>query len=342
MKKIRIAINGFGRIGKTAFRIAWQYHRKNVDVVAINDPNSTECAAQVLKYDSVYHLFPFDVGFTARDLVVDGKHIPKLVELDPAQLPWKKMKVDVVLECTGVFTKKQDAAKHLTAGAQAVIISAPAKGGEHVGTYVMGVNHTQHSAAKEPLISNASCTTNSIAPVMQVLDEVFGIKKAMMSTIHGYTADQNLVDGSHRDPRRARSAAINIVPTTTGAATATAETVPSLRGIFDGVAFRVPVPVGSVSDITALLKRKVTVDDVNAALTEASKSKRYKGILAVTHDPMVSSDIIGNPVSSLVDLQLTNVVAGNLVKVVAWYDNEYGYSHRLVEQAIAVGKDLIT
>ncbi|MBI2411440.1 MAG: type I glyceraldehyde-3-phosphate dehydrogenase [Candidatus Kerfeldbacteria bacterium] len=337
-KKIRIAINGFGRIGKIAFKIAYEHHADEVEIVAINDLSTEAQAAEVLKYDSVYRAFPHTVSSGSGFISVDGVQFKKFAEKEPEKLPWKDLAVDVVLECTGVFTNKEGAARHLAGGAKVVIISAPAKTGEPVGTFVLGVNHEDFDATKDQVISNASCTTNCIAPVMEVLERTFGIEKAMMSTIHGYTADQNLVDGFHKDPRRARSAALNIVPTTTGAAIATAETVPQLNGIFDGLAFRVPVPVGSVSDITALLKRDVTAEEVNAALTSAAETPRYKGILEVTNDPIVSSDVIGRSVSSLVDLALTNVVGGNLVKVVAWYDNEYGYSHRLIEQAIGVGR----
>lgn len=340
-KKVRIAINGFGRIGKMAFKVAFEHHRDELEIVAINDPNTIDQAVQTLKYDSVYGAFPFSVESEGEEaLIVDGVSIPKLCELDPEKLPWGKMDVDVVLECTGVFRTKEGAEKHVTAGAKTVIISAPAKGDTPVGTYVIGVNHSEHDAATEPVISNASCTTNSIAPVMEILESTFGIEKAMMSTIHGYTADQNLVDGTHKDPRRARSAAINIVPTSTGAAKATGLTVPALAKIFDGMAFRVPVPVGSVSDITAVLKKDVTAEEVNAAFIEASESPRYKGVLGVTSDPVVSSDIVGNRLSSIVDLEMTAVVAGNMVKVVSWYDNEFGYSHRMVEQALQIGADL--
>lgn len=333
-KKVRIAINGFGRIGKNAFKVAYERFLDQVEIVAINDPNPTEFAAQGLQYDSIYHRFPHDVSFDEEHIIVGDQKFPKISELDPEQLPWKEMDVDVVLECTGVFREKEKAQKHIDAGAKLVVISAPGSGSDPVPTYVMGVNHNDCDIATSPVISNASCTTNCIAPVIQVLTQEFGIEKAMMSTIHGYTADQNLVDGMHKDPRRARSGAINIVPTSTGAATATGQTVPEVQGIFDGVAFRVPVPVGSVSDITALLKKDVSVEDVNEALTKAAESDRYKDILGVTTDPIVSTDIIANPLSSLVDLSLTNVVGGNLVKVVSWYDNEYGYSNRLVEQAI--------
>lgn len=327
-----------------AFKIAFEHHQDTIEIVAVNDPGPVEDAAFKLKYDSVYHSFKHDVSTEGDALVVDGVKIPKYSVLEPEQLPWKDLNVDVVLECTGVFRDKEGAGKHLQAGAKIVIISAPAKGEESgssdVGTFVMGVNHEEHDASTQQVISNASCTTNCIAPVMEVLESSFGIEKAMMSTIHAYTADQRLVDGTHKDPRRARSAAINIIPTETGAAVATGLTVPALKGIFDGISFRVPVPVGSVSDITAVLKKEVTAEEVNKALTDAAHSDRYKGIMDVTNDPIVSSDIIGSSLSSLVDLQLTNVVGGNMVKVVAWYDNEYGYSHRLVEQAREVGKDL--
>lgn len=339
MAKTRVAINGFGRIGKTAFKIIWSKFQKQLEVVAINDPNSAENVAHSLRYDSVYRDFEHQVSFGVDHIKVDGHKIFKFTQLEPQKLPWKKLKVDVVLECTGVFTTKEKASWHAQAGAKVVIISAPAKG-DGVGTYVMGVNHQDFDVTKERVISNASCTTNCIAPIMQILEENFGIEKAMMSTIHGYTADQNLVDGSHRDPRRGRSAGLNIVPTSTGAARVTSLVVPQLKGIFDGMAFRVPVPVGSVSDITAVLKRAVTKEEVNNVLSRAASGKRYKGILAVTSDPVVSSDIIGCSVSALVDLQLTTVLGGNMVKVVVWYDNEYGYSHRLVEQAVEVSKQL--
>lgn len=342
MSKTRIAINGFGRIGKMAFKIAMEQHRDAVEIVAVNDPNPVEDAVQGLKYDSVYREFPYEVSHDENNVIVDGVSIPKLTEMDPAQLPWKEMNVDIVLECTGVFRTKEGAGKHIEAGAKSVIISAPAKGDNPVTTYVMGVNTAGDlvGQAEDMIFSNASCTTNCIAPVMEVMNRAFGVEKAMMSTIHGYTADQRLVDGTHKDARRARAAAINIIPTSTGAAIATGQAVPEVNGIFDGMAFRVPVPVGSISDITLVLKKDVTVEEVNAALEEAAASERYAGVLGVTTDPIVSSDIIGNKLSSIVDLPLTKVVGGNLVKVVSWYDNEYGYSNRLVEQAIEVGKDM--
>lgn len=339
MKKIRVGINGFGRIGKMAFKIAYEKHRDEMEIVGINDLGASDQAVMMLKYDSVYGTFEHDLTYGDDFIAVDGEKFPKFAEKDPTQLPWKKLDVDVVLECTGAFTSKEKASMHLAAGAKSVIISAPAKGGD-VGTYVMGVNHHDHNAKKEPVLSNASCTTNCIAPVMQVLESTFGIEKAMMTTVHAFTADQRLVDGTHKDPRRARNAAINIIPTSTGAASATGETIPALKGIFYGLSLRVPIPVGSVSDITAVLKKNVTIEEVNEALTKAAATPRMKGIMEVTNDPIVSSDIVGKPLSSLVDLQLTNVVGGNMVKVVAWYDNEFGYSNRLIEQAISVGKDL--
>ncbi len=338
-KKTRIAINGFGRIGSQAFKIAFEDHKDDLEIVAVNDPSPIEDSVFKLKYDSVYGKFKHDVSSKGEDLIVDGVTIKKFGEREPELLPWKDLDIDVVLECTGVFRDKEGAGKHIQAGAKSVIISAPAKGDDAIGTYVMGVNHDKHDVKEQQIISNASCTTNCIAPVMYVLENTFGIEKAMMSTIHGYTADQRLVDGTHSDPRRARSAAINIIPTETGAAAATGLTIDSLQGKFDGMAFRVPVPVGSVSDITAVLKKDVTVEEVNKAFEEAAATDRFKNIMGVTYDPIVSTDIIGNPLSSLVDLSLTMVVGGNLLKVISWYDNEYGYSHRLVEQAREVGKD---
>ena len=327
---INIAINGFGRIGRHAFKIAWE--KKNIRVVAINDLTDTKTLAHLLKYDTAYGKYEREVKFDEKNLIIAGKKVPVFAEKDPTLLPWGKLKVDVVLECTGRFTDKISAEQHVKAGARKVIISAPAKGGD-VPTYVRGVNCGLVGKEKSKVINNASCTTNCIAPVMAVLDEAFGIQKAMMSTVHGYTADQNLQDGPHKDLRRARAAAENIVPTTTGAAKAVGEVKTNLKGIFDGVAFRVPVPTCSLSDITAVLKKNVTKEEINKALVAASKTARFKGILICTEEPLVSSDYIGNSNSSIVDLPLTNVVGGNLVKVVAWYDNEMGYSNRLVEMA---------
>jgi glyceraldehyde 3-phosphate dehydrogenase len=327
---VRIAINGFGRIGRQAFKTALEHSK--VQVVGINDLTDTATLAHLLKHDTAYGHYGKKVEFDENNIIVEGKKYPVFAQKDPSALPWGKLKVDVVLECTGRFTKKEDAMLHVNAGARKVIISAPAKG-KDVPTYVMGVNGDKAKAEKSEIINNASCTTNCIAPVMAVLEETFGIEKAMMSTVHGYTADQNLQDGPHKDLRRARAAAANVAPTTTGAAKAVGEAIPSLQGIFDGVSFRVPVPTVSLSDITAVLKKNTTKEEINAALMKAEKSARFKGILTTTNEQLVSSDFIGNTASTIVDLSLTNVVGGNLVKVVAWYDNEVGYSHRLVELA---------
>ena len=332
----KIAINGFGRIGKSAFKAALK--RDDVEVVAINGLSPVETTAHLFKYDTVYGKYPGEVSTKGKDkLVVDGKEYLKLREKDPEKLPWKDLDVDVVLECTGIFREKEDAAKHLKAGAKRVIISAPAKGDDPVGTYVLGVNQEEMKDGEE-IISNASCTTNCMAPVMRVINDAFGIEKAFMTTIHSYTADQNLVDATHKkDLRRARAAALNMVPTDTGAAKAVGLTIPDLQGIFDGIAVRVPTPAGSLADMTILLKKDTTVDEVNKKLESAAKGY-LKGILECTYDPIVSSDIIGNPASSIADLSLTKIIGGNFIKVIAWYDNEYGYSVRLVDQAAEVGK----
>lgn len=359
---LKVAINGFGRIGRLAFRIAYDFHKDEIDIVGINS-TGTDIAGwgYLLKYDTVYGLFGHQVSWEGKvvgqpsdaynpedegrgmhtfedkelgHLIVDGKKIPFFTEKDPSTLPWKDLGVDVVIESTGAFTSLERAQVHLDAGAKKVVISAPAKGGG-VKTYVLGVN--DHDLGKEAIVSNASCTTNCIAPVAQVMVAKFGVEKAMMTTIHAYTSDQRLQDGWHKDFRRARAAAANIIPTSTGATTAAAETVPELKGLFDGLALRVPVVVGSLADFTFLLKKNVTVEEVNNVFKEAEKNPLYKGILVTTTDPIVSSDIIGRSESSIVDLSLTRVVAGNMVKVVAWYDNEWAYTHRLVEEAIKVG-----
>jgi glyceraldehyde 3-phosphate dehydrogenase len=327
---MNIAINGFGRIGRQAFKAA--FTNKNIKIVGINDLTDTKTLAHLLQHDTAYGRYEMPVEHDEKNLMVKGKKVPVFAEKDPSLLPWGKLKVDVVLECTGRFTDKSGAEQHIKAGARKVIISAPAKSAE-VPTYVRGVNCGKVKQESSLVINNASCTTNCIAPVMAILDEKFGIEKAMMSTVHGYTADQNLQDGPHKDLRRARAAAANIVPTTTGAAKAVGEVKKNLQGIFDGVAFRVPVPTVSLSDITAVLKKNVTKEELNNTLSEASKTDRFAGVLAVTDEPLVSSDFVANAYSSIVDLSLTNVVGGNLVKVVAWYDNEYGYAHRLVEMA---------
>ncbi len=339
MQKIKVGINGFGRIGRQAFKIALE--KPEIEVKGINDLSTPSVLAHLLKYDSVYGRYNHQVQATDKSILVDGKEYPIFAEKDPGQLPWGKLGVDVVLECTGRFTDSEKASAHLKAGAKKVIISAPAKDEDVTPTIVLGVN--QNTYAGQPIISNASCTTNCIAPVLDVLHKKFGVEKAFMSTIHSYTAEQNLVDGpppggKSNDLRRARAAAINIIPTTTGAAISATQAIPSLKGKFDGISFRVPTPVGSLSDFTLLLSRNVTKEEVNQAFVEASKDPHYKGYLEVTDEPLVLSDIVGNPASSIVDLSLTQVVDGNFVKVVAWYDNEFGYSNRLVEEAILVGR----
>ena len=337
--KIKVAINGFGRIGRQAFKLALE--KPELEVVGINDLTSTEVLAHLLKYDSSYGKYPEEISFTPKAIVVNKKEYPVFAEKDPSLLPWGKLGVDVVIESTGRFTDSEKAGAHIKAGAKRVIISAPAKDEGVTSTIVLGVN--QDSYKDQQIISNASCTTNCIAPVLSVLQEKFGIEKAFMSTIHSYTAEQNLVDGpppggKSNDLRRARAAAVNIIPTTTGAAISATQVIPELKGKFDGVSFRVPTPVGSLSDFTLLLKKNVTKEEVNQAFIEAAETKKYKGILEVSHEPLVLADIVGNPASSIVDMALTQVVDGNFVKVVAWYDNEYGYSNRLVEEVLLVGK----
>ncbi|OGE17740.1 type I glyceraldehyde-3-phosphate dehydrogenase [Candidatus Daviesbacteria bacterium RIFCSPHIGHO2_01_FULL_37_27] len=339
---IRAAINGFGRIGRTAFKIALDKYPDKIEVVAINDLTDPKTLAHLLKYDSNYGIWKHEITSDDKNIIVDGKSYPVYAEKEPEKLPWKKLDVDVVIESTGKFTDSEGAGKHIKAGARRIVISAPVHGDGTSGvkTFVLGVNGSKYS--NEEIISNASCTTNCIAPVAAVMNLKFGILKAMMTTVHGYTADQNLQDGPHRDLRRARSAAENIVPTTTGAAIATTETIPELKGLFDGAAIRVPVSVGSISDFTFLLKKKVTVEEVNNAFKEVSKNPLFSSILAVTEDPIVSSDIVGRSESAIVDLSLTQVVDGDMVKVFAWYDNEFGYSNRLVEQVLNVGRSLNT
>ncbi len=352
---VKVGINGFGRIGRLAFRIWLSKHSGEVELGAINTSGSMEVDgwAHLVNYDSTYRKFEFEVvgekmkdAKTATDddpligyLKIVGKDykIPVLAQRVPEKIPWGKYGVDVVIESTGHFTKEDDAKKHAVGGAKRVIISAPAKG-DNVKTYVLSVKDYK---GEGEVLSNASCTTNCIAPVAAILHSEFGIEKALMTTVHAYTDDQNLQDGSHKDLRRARGAAVNIVPTSTGAAIATTETIPELKGLFDGVALRVPVPTGSLVDFSLLLKKNVTVEAINATLTKAANENAlFKGILAVSNEPLVSSDIIGRSESAIVDLGLTQVVGGNLVKVFAWYDNEWGYANRLVEQVVRVGNTL--
>jgi len=356
---IRVAINGFGRIGRQAFKVWFEKHRDEMSIVAVNDLTDAVTLAHLLKYDSVYGQWshqiegtkvtdePFDEtqgkpkepeeGKQVGALKVDNVEVKVFATKEPEKLPWKDLGIDVVIESTGRFTKKEDAGKHIAAGAKKVVISAP---GKETPTFLLGVNEEKYTG--EDVINNASCTTNCIAPVAKVISDKFGIKKAMMTTIHGVTAEQNLVDGpppggKANDLRRARAAYVNIIPTTTGAAVATTEAIPDLKGKFDGVALRVPVICGSISDFTFLFAKSTTIEEVNAAMEAASKETPLKGILAVSKEPLVSSDIVGRSESAIVDLSLTQVVDGDMVKVFAWYDNEWGYSNRLIEQVIQVG-----
>lgn len=332
----KVAINGFGRIGRNAFKVA--NDRSDLEVVAINDLTDTKTLAHLLKYDSSYGIYQHDVSNDEQNIIVNGKAIRVYAEKDPALLPWGDLGVDVVIESTGRFTTGETASAHVKAGAKKVIISAPAKG-DDVKTIVIGVNEDKISEAG-PVLSNASCTTNSIAAVMDIMEREFGIEKAMLTTVHSYTASQVLQDAPAKDLREARAAAENIVPTTTGAAIAVTQTVETLKGKFDGLSVRVPSPVVSLSDVTMVLKRDTTKEEINEVFTKASKDPYYQGILAVTDVPLVSKDYVGNSHSGIVDTLLTNVVAGNLVKVVVWYDNEWGYSNRLVELVADVGKTL--
>lgn len=344
---IRTAINGYGRIGRVAHRVILEKYQDQIEVVAINAGSSTDIKGwmYLLKYDTSYGpVYSLDVTYQEKEenspyqdligyLLIDNKKIPVLSQKDPNLLPWSELNVDVVIESTGHFTDEEGLKKHIGAGAKSVVLSAPAKEG-NVPTFVLSVNDKTY--ANENIISNASCTTNCIAPVARVMVDAFGVEKAMMTTIHSYTSDQELQDGGHKDYRRARAAASNIIPTSTGATIAATKAIPELRGLFSGLAVRVPVVVGSLSDFTFILKREVTKDEVNSTIRNATKLPGFEGILGVTDDPIVSSDIIGSSFSSVVDLSLTQVI-GNMVKVIAWYDNEYGYANRLVEEVLMVG-----
>lgn len=334
----RVAINGFGRIGRNALRAYLENPAKGVEIVAINDPlQDIVTSAHLLKYDSILGELPFTVSYTDEALVVDGKTIQFFKERDPANCPWSNVKVDIVLECSGVFTEAEKAKGHINAGAKKVIISAPAKN-EDI-TIVLGVNDELYSPDKHHIISNASCTTNCLAPVAKVLDEKFGIECGLMTTIHSYTLDQRLLDTGHKDLRRARAAAESMIPSTTGAAKAIGLVLPQLKGKLNGFAMRVPTPNVSVVDLVATLKKKATVDEVNAALKTAAE-KSLNGIMAVCEVPLVSIDFKGNKLSSVVDADLTMTVGDNMVKVLAWYDNEWGYSNRLIELASLVASKL--
>ena len=322
---VRVAINGFGRIGRTFFRAA-QQEGVGFEIVAINDLTDVETLAHLLKYDSIMGRFGEEVEVKEGALVVGGKEIKILAERDPQNLPWKDLGVDVVLESTGFFTDGTKAKAHLEAGAKKVILSAPGKNID--GTFVMGVNDDQYDAANHHIVSNASCTTNCLAPMAKVLNDAFGIKQGLMTTIHAYTADQRLQDAPHRDLRRARAAAVNMVPTSTGAAAAVGLVLPELKGKLDGFAVRVPTITGSITDLTFTAEREVTVEEVNAAVKAAAEGP-LKGIIKYNEDPIVSKDIEGEPISTVFDAPLTKVI-GDQVKVIAWYDNEYGYVARLV------------
>ena len=331
---IKVAINGFGRIGRNALKILLERH--DVQVVGINDITDAKTLAHLLKHDSSYGTYDKKVSSTDKSIIVNTREIPVFAEKDPAKLPWGKLGVDVVIESTGFFTKPADARAHIKAGAKKVVISAPAKG-EGAKTVVLGVNE-EVVDEKDDILSNASCTTNCIAPIMKVLEDEFGIEKAMMTTVHSYTGSQRILDAPAKDLREARSAAENIVPTTTGASKAAAKTIPSLEGKFNGLSVRVPTPVVSLSDITAIINRETTKEELVNLFKKAAKEPYYEGILGVTEEELVSSDFIGDPHSCIVDLPLIDVVGGNMIKVVAWYDNEWGYSNRLVELAVDFGK----
>jgi glyceraldehyde 3-phosphate dehydrogenase len=333
-KKTRVAINGFGRIGRNILRAA-KKHGAALDFVAVNDITDNHTLAHLLRYDSVHGRYPGTVETADDGLVVDGDKILVFSERDPAQLPWKKNEVDIVFESTGRFTGRDEAAKHLDAGARKVIITAPAK--KEDITIVMGVNHERYDAASHHVISNASCTTNCLVPVVKVIRDRFGFEHGLMTTVHSYTNDQNILDLPHKDLRRARAAALSIIPTTTGAAKATSLVIPEVKGLIDGIAMRVPTADVSIVDLTAIVSRDTTTEEVNAAFREAASAGPLAGFLAVSDEPLVSVDYIGNPASSIVDLGCTNVVGKRMVKVLSWYDNEWGYSCRCVDLAALIG-----
>jgi glyceraldehyde 3-phosphate dehydrogenase len=333
---IRVGINGFGRIGRQVVRAAKE-RGANLDVVAVNDLTDTKTLAHLFKYDSVHGRFDGEVSHDAESITIAGDRIKVLKEKDPALLPWKDLKVDVVLESTGRFTNVDDARKHITGGARKVVISAPAKGEDL--TVVLGVNGDKYDAAKHHIISNASCTTNCLAPMVKVIRDAFGFRHGTMVTIHSYTNDQNILDLPHKDIRRARAAAVSMIPTTTGAAKATALVIPEVKGLIDGIAIRVPTPDVSLTELTVEVERATTIADVNAAFKQAATGG-LKGILAYTEEELVSVDYIGNPFSCTLDGKSTNVVDRTMVKVSGWYDNEWGYSSRCVDLLEVVGKGL--
>jgi glyceraldehyde 3-phosphate dehydrogenase len=334
--KTKIAINGFGRIGRNAFKIAFE--RSDLEIVAINDLTDTHTLAHLLKHDSNYGAYPHDVSSDDQHIIVDGQKILVLAQRDPGLLPWQDLAIEVVIESTGFFVDPAKARAHIDAGAKRVVISAPAKG-DGATTVILGVNEDQLETSSD-IISNGSCTTNCITPVAAIIESHFGIEKAMMTTVHSYTASQVLQDAPAKDLREGRNAAENIVPTTTGASIAATIALPALKGKFGGMSVRVPTPVVSMSDFVIITKRPVTVDEVNETFRNAAKEPYYQGILDVTDEPLVSSDFIGNSHSAIVDASLTAVIDGNMLKVVAWYDNEWGYSNRLVEVVADAGRIL--
>jgi glyceraldehyde 3-phosphate dehydrogenase len=333
---VRIGINGFGRIGRTFYRALRD--KPNVEIVAVNDLTDSRTLAHLLKYDSVHGKLDADVRAVDDGIKVDGKLLRVFSEKDPAALPWKKHEVEVVVESTGIFTKRADAAKHLAAGARKVVISAPSKDADV--TVVIGVNSDAYNPDKHHVISTASCTTNCLAPVAKVLHDRFGIERGLMTTIHAYTNDQCILDLPHKDLRRARAAGLSMIPTTTGAAQAVALALPALKGKLTGMAIRVPVPDGSVVDLTAVLSRKASVEEINEAMRQAAGGE-FEGILEYTEDPLVSCDVVGNPASAIFDSLSTTVIDGNLAKVVAWYDNEWGYSNRLADMVLQVAEETV-
>ena len=336
MATSKIGINGFGRIGRNAFKLA--FDRSDLEIVAVNDLTDTKTLAYLLKHDSNYGTYKYDVSYDDTGIIVNGQHVKVTAEKDPAALPWGDLGVELVIESTGRFTEKETAELHIKAGAKRVIISGPTKS-EGVDTIVLGANEDKVEGASH-VISNASCTTNSLGAVMAVLDAEFGVQKSLLTTVHSYTASQMLQDAPAKDLREGRNAAENIVPTSTGAAIAVTKTLPQLEGKFDGLSIRVPTPVVSISDVTVLLERDATVEEINAVFKKASAEPYYQGILGVSEEPLVSRDYIGNSHSGIVDLLLTKVVGGNLAKVMVWYDNEWGYSNRLVELVADVTKTL--
>jgi glyceraldehyde 3-phosphate dehydrogenase len=341
MKTIKVAVNGFGRIGRAFVKLAWE--RPEIEIVAVNDLGSLESLAYLLKYDTVYKTWNHEVSHDDTHILIDGKKITFVSEKDTTRLPWKDLGVDVVVESTGLFTAFDKAAFHLDQGAKKVVISAPAKDGDTAGvkgeTILLGVNDDKFGTCD--ITSNASCTTNAASPLIAILHEAIGVEKAILNTVHGYTASQSLVDGpSKKDLREGRAAAQNIVPSSTGAAIAVTKAFPELTGLFDGISIRVPVPAGSIVDVTFIAKRPTTAEEVNDILRKAAKESRWQSIFSVTDEPLVSSDILGSPFGSIADLAMTRVVDGTLVKVMGWYDNEMGYTHTLVEHVIKTGNTI--